>query len=355
MSSRPWNNGTDTTVAYMHPQKPVGTIVFNGRLNTTLASMAKTRTNPQYDRGLGSTIDNMDYVKDGDLLYTFSGTGASIHAMSRSSHRNDYTAVQCLSVLNGQGEAGMSNDALMTTIEFVGVCEMGTKVTGNSLFNIIRGGIRTMLNNGTETVNVGDWLMIYAPTQKEVRERAGGSGLVDDDNGEVKLQMRPFRVEMHKHTPKAVYECLRRMSEADTPFDASAVTASGPGEGGYSLEFAESCLDFLESAMQLAALGRLAAGGTEQEAQDLYDALAADRVGFMNVLFEAYRADWSPPPGSAEPRLPRTLSTFRKEAVGLHLFSVGRFCDALMSRIFGKAMTTAMPKHNVSVHIKPRQ
>lgn len=353
MSSRPWNNGTDTTVAFMHPQKAVGTIIHNGRLNTTLASMAKTRTNPLYDRGLGSTIDNMDYVRNKDLLYTFSGTGASIHAMSRSSQRNDYTAIQCLSALNGQGEAGQSNDQLMTQIEFVGVCEMGTKETGNSLFNVIRGGIHTMLNNGPETINVNDWVMIYAPSRQEVADRVGGSGLVDDDNGEVKLQIRPFRVEHHKHTPKSVYACLKAMSESDQPFVPSAVAALGPGEAGWSLEYAEACLDFLESAMQLAALG-VATVQDDAAGQQLYDNLMADRVAFMNVLFEQYLADWAVP-AAGELRQAGTVAQFRREAVGLHLFSTGRLVDSLMARVFGKALTTAMPKHNISVHIKTRQ
>ncbi len=346
--SRPWNNGTDVTVGYMNPQKPVGTVVFNARINSAIASQGKTNPNPLFKHALGSSADNMDYVEDGDLLYTFAGSGASIQSMSRSSQRNDYTAIQCLSVLNGQGERGESVDALMSKLEFVGVCEMGTKTTGNTLFNAVKRGIRTMLNNGHEVIPVGSHVQWYVPTEAE--RKNGGRGLVVDANGEAKLQLKVFNVAQHKHTPKALYDCLDKLRAAGWNRD---VMATANVEDSYSLEFIEQAEAFLESAIQMSIIIGMATAGVDDEAAavDGYRRMsedAATKSRILDALFAQYMEDWD---AAATPRGP-SLKRFKAEAAGLHLYATGALCGAVESRKIGKAMTTGMPKHNLSVHLK---
>ena len=332
-----WRNGADTSRQNMKKQKVVGAVICNGRIHAALVAQAKTKQRPYYPRATGSSADNMNFVSNGDILFTFRGASSRMSALSRTGDKSDNNKIKCISVLNGLGDKDSDNVELMHDLEIVGVAEMGTDNNGGHLFNVIRGGIFTVENNSNETIDVGDWVQAYAPTKLEAEE--GGRQRRPDAEGEIKLWYKRFKPEDHAATPKSMYKCLTR----------------GDGTGDYSHDYIEYCDAMVRAEIENSTLAVWTTSENNlasTEAHYKYLNTTSGKKQFINNLFARYQ------PGKVLARKPDGVAPFaqrleqmKQESAGLLLVATGLLVNNVHNKVLGKATSSALPGHNFSLQL----
>ena len=156
---------------FINPQTKQGPVVLNGVLHSALILRARNSTAPYYDRATGIDFQNQSKIARGDVVFTLLNSYACMAAMSNDGYgpKGDNHRVKCISVLNGLGvDRPDGNERLMDAIQPIGIAEVGNGgPNAQGYFNIIAGGVLTVLNNGKDVINVGDWVECYAPTKEE--------------------------------------------------------------------------------------------------------------------------------------------------------------------------------------------
>jgi hypothetical protein len=200
---------------YINPIKRIGQLIVNCRVHKALAARGRSAARPYYPNPVGSSAGNHELVRDGSIAYTITSSRAvlatSVNDGSGGAGDPTRTKMAGLMLLNGQGDADDVHGALMERIAFVGVIETGNQDTKSMSYSCMHGGIRTMTNNGNETIHVGDYIRMYAPSREELGE--GGLKNQSAQNGEIELWMKPFDPYKHHAQPASILACLEDLED----------------------------------------------------------------------------------------------------------------------------------------------
>jgi hypothetical protein len=318
---------------------------MNGEVHGPLVTQALCANAPYYPHPCGIDAEAVKKVQTGDIVFTILNADASINALLNSSfdhgveNNNRVLGISCLC---GLGEHERNPENIQRKIVVLGIVEQGD--AGN-LFNIIRQGILTVINNGDETINNGDDVMAYCPTVEEMGN--GGYGTRADTNGVVKLWFRPFSREKHSLTPKPLYQCLRALRRREAKC--------------YLPTYRNTCQAFLQGAkdMALVAVGSLGLAAMQEicrgsEVEMLRKLNAAMKTAafdsqYVEDLFPLY----SEKPHWFEPamRSDSTLNKIQAGAAGTLLAAVSALDQDYKKDIVGKCMTTALPGQPFSLQV----
>lgn len=216
-------------------QRTIGAVVFNGEMNRSLVTRARSAANPYYPHARGSDSNNFEKIAEGDIVYTIRHTHTAMNAISHTGvggNQNAHNRLKGMSVLNGHGRNNEDNHMLMQTMQIIGIAELSNIEEPSQLYTLLRKGIRTVCNNSNETIEPGDSIMAYAPSTSEMS--LGGRGKASDKNGEVKLWYKRYDPTLHAFKKKQIYQYL---------------AANNADKELYSNRFGEACKKFKQSIM----------------------------------------------------------------------------------------------------------
>ncbi len=338
-----WHNGTDESLG-MRRQRDSGVVVQNGEIHIGLLTQAKRQNRkPYYPLPSGTALERMDTVANGDVLYTMNGLNARINAMSGGGggERHNSNKVRCASSLCGQGDSNIDgNEVLLHHLQFQGLAEQGTTDQGansNGMFNVVRGGIVSRINETMWTIEEGDWLEMYAPTETEAKQGKGAHQHKADRLGERKLWLRTFKTERHRNTPKSIYQCLTHKADRDAP--------------QYSKTFKATCDAYVDSVIEQTALV-MSVVQDDARALELYNGLRNDqavRSQIIDRLFKRYKPGL--PESVAANASGNTLRRLEQESAGKYIAAVGDLVHSVNKNVVGRATSAALPGHMYNVQI----
>lgn len=335
-----WHNSTDESLG-IRRQRDSGLVIQNGEIHIGLLTQAKRVGKKSfYPIPTGTALKRMNTVENGDVLYTKAGLNARINSMSGGGggERHNSNKIRCVSSLCGQGVQGDgNNEILLEEIQFQGLAEQGTTdqgINSNGMFNVMRGGIKSRINETMWTIEEGDWLEMYCPTESEAVQGKGTHQHMADREGERKVWLRTFNPESHRQTPKAIYRCL----------------SSNPGLNGgpeYSKRFKAACEAYLDSVIEQTALAASTLGN-DADGAGFYNRLNTkeNRARLRDKLFARYLPDAVPETmGAALPDASGLMKQFQQQSAGKYIASVGDLVHHRTKNVVARATSAALPGH----------
>lgn len=348
-------NTTPMDEKFINPQTKQGPVVFNGALHNALILRAKNAKAPYYPAATGAHFDNQSRVGRCDVVFTLLNSFACLSAMSNDGYgpKGDNHRVKAISVLNGLGvDSDDGNERLMDAIQPIGFAEVGYSGTNGSsnsqgYFNIIAGGTLTVLNNGKDVINVGDWVECYAPTKEEAEQ--GGQGTAADRNGERKLWLRSYDPHKNSLTPKPIFQCLNAVNGAQ---------GKKASKSGFMPAYIRTCNTLMKSVKNMALvimaathkkIQKYAAGDKKQFLTNMMAAMKEDDELIRNMLFVPY----SDSSNLIEQRMNKEspLNCAQMSAMGDWLVSTSVLQHHAQKNIMGKAVTTGRKQGNFVLQI----
>jgi len=338
----------------LNPQTKVGKVVFNGEIHGPLCTQARDSQRPYYARATGSDAACYREVQNGDIVFTVVNADASINALVNSNFDHgveNNNRLLGLSCLNGLFEGETSNETVQHKIVVLGIVEQGG---AGHLFNIIRQGILTVMNNSPHTLNNGHEAIAYAPSREELP--TGGFGTDADEHGVAKLWFMEFDRDKQSVTPKPMYLCLK------------AIDNKADKGKGYLRSYKKVCTEFeggvtdttivtlasISKAIGFTQLKALVAGspdisGILTQIQTIVEKNAAFKSTQREMLF----AQFSEEPMWIEPvtAVQSPLNRIQARASSRLLRSVSAYDQDLKKNIVGKILTTALPGQPFSLQV----
>lgn len=193
---------------FIRPRAMTGAVVVNGTVHTNLCNQARREKAPYYPHATGVYNNNQATINHGDIVFTITRPNVTLNMGSTSTNA---IRLQGAAILNGHGRASdgeeHGNEVFMQSITVLGIAEVPQTPNAQGYFNILRGGIFTVRNNSKWTIQVGDYVMAYAPKLSELKD--GGHGKEADRYGEAKLWFKTYDPLCHSLTGKPIYKALR--------------------------------------------------------------------------------------------------------------------------------------------------
>jgi hypothetical protein len=338
--SNQWINGPDITKGNFKVQQRQGIVVGNAKMHDAMVAMAKINPNPLYNPALGSTAENINYVKNGDIVFTFTNSRLRSMTHNGSRQRDDYSKMLGTTNLNGLFTKGSDHeeDLLLDQIEVLGFAEMGTANNKKDLYNIIMGGSFTIQHKGTQTIQNGQFCEVYAPSVEEIKNQEGGLGEIDDFNGEATLRLRPYRPENVSVVPKAVYRCLKKKGEPDND---------------YSKTFTSLCDAFIDSAIEMTIVIMSVA----EDKGDFVARINKDlktkeaRQAIIDALFSQFGGEL-PKDMLGLSEVERDLEKYKYQSAGKFMSACSQLVHNYAKNVICRATSTADPGHNLNIQMR---
>lgn len=326
--SNQWINGPDTTRGNLKVQARQGIVVGNGKIHDALVATAKISRNPYYAHAVGSTAENINFVKTGRIVFTLKNTALRNMSRSLGAYAGDYSKIMGVTSLNGLGEGKEAED-LMLEIEVLGFADMGTLNNGKDLFNIILGGSFTIENDSPYNFHNGDFGEVYAPNNDELKQHVLGTK--DEINGEATLRIRPFHPENYNNTPKTVFKCLE-------------------DGANYDKQYRDNCEALIDSIIEMTVVV-IATVEKNVNAENIYNNLKARRGDIINALFLQYSGDLpSNNPGSSMSE--QLMEKFGRESIGKYMAIVGRMVHNVAKNVILRATSSSPSGHNLNIQMR---
>ncbi len=177
--------------------RSIGQVLTNGKINHSLVVMGTLKRDALYALPMGLYLEMMRKARRGDIVWTFLDNNNASNLLSKGHYNTlgsniDTDTVQGLVSINGQGTKGADNYEFMSHIQPLGIALIENDKNETDRFNLHFGGIDTVINNGNQRINAGDWVCAYAPSLAERFE--GGRGDECDKNGLMTLWFKPYPV-----------------------------------------------------------------------------------------------------------------------------------------------------------------
>lgn len=335
-------NITKMDEGFIRPQAMVGPVIMNGGVHTNLCSRARTAKAPYYPLAIGTFSNNQANISHADLVFTVIRTTVALHA------NNSSNAIRLLgiSTLNGLGEAVPGgNEILLDNLNVLGFAEVPNTPNNQGYYNIIAGGILTVRNNSKWTIQVGDYLMAYAPTLEEAKD--GGHGREADKYGERKLWLKTYDPVANSLTGKPIYRALKDGKKAGCvpPY---IETAKGylSGAKDQSLSVMSACFDSIKEEFQ---------GGKVPNHQGFLLAMCAEMdkpkktEEIRDKLFVTYSGAQHKLDSQGAPN--SLLNKRQAEGTDKFLLSGNLLHHYVHKNVLCQAMSTADPTKNLSVQM----
>jgi len=345
MAGTNWNI-TKMDEGFIRPQAMVGPVVMNGAVHTNLCNQARREKAPYYPHASSTYSNNQSTINHGDIVFTLTRPNVTLNMGSNSTNA---IRLQAVAILNGHGKASdgeeHGHEVFMENVTVLGIAEVPYTPNNQGYFNILRGGIFTVRNNSKWTIQVGDYLMAYAPKLCELKD--GGAGKEADRYGEAKLWFKTFDPLCHSLCGKQVYRALRAGDNS-----------------GHLPKYVETCKAFMKSAKGIAMTvmaccfkkmkrdGLIAAG---VDSAPFLDAMVADMESAATthnieeklfVLYSGPRNDVVP---GAQPK--NKLNKMQRESTDLFFTSASVLHHYVKKNVIGQAMSTADPQRNFSIQM----
>lgn len=337
--SNQWINGPDITKGKFKVQQRQGIVVANAIIDDAMVAMAKINPNPYYPHAVGSTAENINYVKNYDIVCTYTNPRLRNMTYNTSKQRDNYSKMLGVTTLNGLFKFGDDHkDFLLDQIEVLGFAEMGTANNKKDLYNIILGGSFTIRHKGTQTIKNGEFCEVYTPSIEEVNARSGGLGETDDFNGEVTLRLRPYRPENVSVVPKAIYRCLKKKGDYDND---------------YSKTFISLCDAFIDSVIEMTIVVLSTAGLGEDIMQKLNDDMKDDRrkQEIIDALFLQFSGEL-PKDMIGLSEFAQDLEKYQRQSAGKFISACGQLVHNFAKNVICRATSTADPGHDLNIQMR---
>lgn len=363
---------------FISPLRSVGTVVSNGKVSQEMVTSAYTNRTPYWGLAEGTFKDTVGVMKRGEIVYQLHDRRAlgSFNSCSTDPQyiERENTTLKGLTILNGQGDNTLSNYDFMNTIQILGIVEMSNDMNCNPRLNIISGGIHDVRNNGNQTINVGDSVMVYAPSKDEIHKGAGKSAHADEKAGVVKLWYIPYDPSIHRLQMKQLWECLSDLSACKN----------------YLPAYRHTCHQFMDSTLGtsmvvytklMPEIRRRISGPMSERIDDDAELIAhllaksghsqlknhpgADPVmkkEIIDALFVPFSTNSknaaqylfaddgaAAPLTKREKELRKRLNTIQQESTGKAIEAFSRFVMQVRNLIIGQAKSTARPGDDFSL------
>jgi hypothetical protein len=348
-----WERRAKMSRQPLNPLTKHGKVVFNGEVHNTLNTMAEKATRPYYAKANGVDADCYRQVSNGSIAFSIINADKAINTLIQSNfehgaeNNNRLLGVDCL---NGLFDNETNHESIQHKIVVLGIVE---QPGAGHLFNIIRQGVISVINNSDQTLNNGDETYGYAPTVEELPN--GGYGTMADANGVAKLWFMPFKRDMHGVIPKPIYICLKAIEKKMAK--------------SYLDSYKRLCMEF-ERGICETTLVTLAAVGYEKMNEIV--TTAGSTAGMLTALHnilgrtngrandpelkerqrEMLFVKYSENQQWIEPFTPNSLlNRMQSEASGRFLKAVTCFDQDCKKHIVGKVLTTALPGQPFSLQV----
>jgi hypothetical protein len=347
MSGTNWNI-TKMDEGFIRPQAMVGAVVMNGCVHTNLCNQARRQAAPYYSKASGIYNNNQATVNHGDIVWTQTRPNVTLNMGASATNA---IRLQAVSVLNGHGLASDGEEAgaqaFLDSISVLGIAEVPHTPNNQGYFNILRGGIFTVLNNSKWTIQVGDYVMAYAPKRSELKD--GGAGKEADHYGQAKLWFKTYDPLMHSLTGKPIYQALRAGDKSGhLPAYKKTCHKLLDSVKAMSMTTMAVCFDRLKNrgliapgASKQAFLTAMVDDLTNKKDREVHDDL-------IEKLFVLYSK-----PGSevAGPDAKQPLNRMQREGMDQFLTQSALLHHYVHKNVIGQAMSTADPQHNFSIQL----
>lgn len=323
------SSGPDLSAGNYKTQRRQGIVVGNGIIDRAMVATALLNPNPYYPLAVGSTAENINYVKTGDPVFRYKNTTLR---SANHSYKGDYSKIPGVTNLNGLFTKGENHENMMKEIEFLGFAEMGTANNGQELYNIISGGSFTITNTGPMPFYSGDFGEIYNPSMEEVKNNHI-LGTKDEYNGEVTLRVRPFDPSTHSNTPKSIYQSLKKESNPNN-------------------QYRELANELIDSVIDMAIVILAGGFGTNLEADHILfqKYCRANREKIIEDLFYKY-SNGELPKTTGTP-FERDLDRMKRESIGVYMSVVGHFVDSVAKNVVFRATSNAKSGHQMNIQMR---
>jgi len=373
-SNATWCNPKHDFIA---PLRSVGTVISNGKVSQEMINHALSNRTPYYPLVEGSFRGALGVVERGDIIVQSHDTRIATCATACSTDpyfiERENCTMKGLAIMNGQGDAQLTNFDLANTLQVMGIAEMDNNCRDR--FNIVSDGIHDVRNNGNETITVGDTVIVYYPTLAEVPLGSGKNRNKQERSGIIKPWYKPYKPGLHTFTVKGIYQC--QLDKNNTR--------------GYLPAYRRACHQIMDSTLGLTmvVLGRilpeLRAALTGPQANTTY---ASDAEVLSLALALAGHSKFRGAQGANEERqvqvvdslfvpfstnsrnateylfpqdtqgaskrergLHRQLNEVQQESMSLLLDAIRQFQEQLNNQIIGRAKSTAIPGNDFSLKV----
>jgi hypothetical protein len=329
---------------FIRPQAMVGPVIMNGAVHQNLCNLARREKNPYYKQAANVHSNNQNKIKHGDIVFTLTRPCA---ALGSGQNANNANRLQGAAILNGHGkDTGRDNDneIFMESVSILGIAEVpiGAAPNAQGYFNIIRGGILTVLNNSKWTIQVGDYVMAYAPKRSEIQD--GGAGKEADKAGEATLWFKTYDPQQNSLTPKPIWQALTDDENAGhLPQYLATCKSLFNSVKDMSLTVMASCYDELKTA----AAASTSPGAFMTTMEKIVDDKKRERK-LIDDLFVLYSGAQPIDPSKANNK---GINKRQREGLGQFLTQSALLHHYVHKNVIGQAMSTADPRHNFSLQL----
>lgn len=354
---------------FLSPITPTGQVLINGKMDQSQVSFGSNNSRPKWALPTGSFFDSLGVVETGDIVWK----PVCSNVFMNTTERDENIHARAISCLNGQGLTEETTEEFMQRIDILGLAFMSNDKNNTQYFNIHVGGIYTIRNNGNEDINIGDYVMAYAPRPDEVNK--GGKGESSDANGVVKLWVKPYRPEHHKLTAGNIYRVLTRSNTEDRKFRNRT-----PNGLPYLPELVDQCHNMFDSWVSIGMTILLACDASE----DIPVSITGDRASVIKNILEKLGHKRFENEGLIDRDFKQQVidSIFVQELQGTHqksrlffgndktmnsvedrlmrcqlegpqnqLYETARFISHVTKKILGKAISCGTPKGDFNIQL----
>lgn len=347
MAGTNWNI-TKMDEGFIRPQAMVGAVVMNGAVHTNLCNQARREKAPYWPHASSVHCNNQAKIDHGDIVFTLTRPHPTLNMGSSSSNA---IRLQGVSVLNGHGRADAGeehgHEVFMENVSVLGIAEVPHTPNNQGYFNILRGGIFTVRNNSKWTIQVGDYVMAYAPKLCELKD--GGAGKEADRYGEAKLWFKTYDPHQHSLTGKPIYRAL-----------------TAGDNGGHLPLYKATCHKLLKSVKDMSMVvmaccfkklktaGLIAATANENtflETMVKEMDTVATNADIRDKLFVLYSGPQHDIVRGAGGGAKNALNRRQREGLDQFLLQGALLHHYVYKNVLGQAMSTADPQRNFSIQL----